>query len=364
MSDAFGSELRRLRLGHGWSLRELAKMINYSAAYLSEIERGKRPTPQVARRCDDAFGGGGTLTALADDGAPRHGRPVGCAAPADEYVAAAQESARFIRRAAAGATDALVEQFTDEVGGLAVAYLVQPPEVVFAPVAALRREILTALDRPVRPAHTRDLHLLAGRLSALLAQASVDLGHPDLAQSHARAAWTCAELAGNNPLRALVHWVSSHVAHWNGRPVQAAKLARDGRRYATQGSSLLRLASQEARAWAAAADTSAATAALRTAQEAEALLAGEERPCPELLAAARLGLVAGYLAAGDLDAVADRLPAVLDLPPQRRTVPLVGRMSKLATVLAGEPYRGSRAAADLAEPMAHFVAHPPGGHGG
>jgi transcriptional regulator with XRE-family HTH domain len=64
MTEAFGPTLRRLRLGRGHSLRELASMINYSAAYLSELERGKRPTMQVARRCDDALGGAGVLLAL------------------------------------------------------------------------------------------------------------------------------------------------------------------------------------------------------------------------------------------------------------------------------------------------------------
>jgi hypothetical protein len=384
-------------------------MINYSAAYLSEIERGKRPTAQVAQRCDEALGGTGALTALAHDTVVRHDRPVphGGAGRAliKEFSMTADESARFIRRAAGVANEELVDQLADEVRTLAARYLCDSPDVVFARVAELRREVLDMLDGHLRATLAIDLYLLAGQLTALLAHASADLAQPQAAESHARTAWICADLAGHNPLRAYVRWIQSHVAHWSGNHVKAALIAHDGRRYATQGSNLLRLASQEARAWAACADGPAVAEALRIAatareagshhdevgvfwfnpgkaayyacearlalggaenvglartdaEEAEALLTGEERPSVELVAAARLDLIAAHLAGGGLDAAVAMLPAVLDLPPQRRTVPLVERCAKVARTLAQTPFAGSPAAADARARIAHFVAHP------
>jgi len=62
----FGAELRRLRLRQGTSQAALARAVHYSKAYLCKVESGsKPPTVDLARRCDDALGTGGVLTALA-----------------------------------------------------------------------------------------------------------------------------------------------------------------------------------------------------------------------------------------------------------------------------------------------------------
>src|SRR5882724_4968614 len=52
----FGTELQRERLSHSWSLDDLAKETDISAAHLSRIENGRRPaTEAVAIACDKAF---------------------------------------------------------------------------------------------------------------------------------------------------------------------------------------------------------------------------------------------------------------------------------------------------------------------
>ncbi|MFB9519211.1 helix-turn-helix domain-containing protein [Streptomyces cremeus] len=67
-SGAFGAELRRLRAERGMSLSALARSVHYSKGYLSKIETGgKPPTCDVARRCDDVLGAGGTLLRLVPD---------------------------------------------------------------------------------------------------------------------------------------------------------------------------------------------------------------------------------------------------------------------------------------------------------
>ncbi|WP_051338269.1 helix-turn-helix domain-containing protein [Streptomyces flavidovirens] len=68
---SFGEELRRLRSERGISLTALARSIHYSKGYLSKIENGgKPPTPDVARRCDEALGAGGALVRLVADVPP------------------------------------------------------------------------------------------------------------------------------------------------------------------------------------------------------------------------------------------------------------------------------------------------------
>ncbi|MCX5207158.1 helix-turn-helix domain-containing protein [Streptomyces sp. NBC_00237] len=67
-SGTFGAELRRLRGERGMSLTALARSIHYSKGYLSKIETGgKPPTPDVARRCDEALGARGALLRLVPD---------------------------------------------------------------------------------------------------------------------------------------------------------------------------------------------------------------------------------------------------------------------------------------------------------
>ncbi|MFI1508153.1 helix-turn-helix domain-containing protein [Streptomyces sp. NPDC020597] len=64
-SCVFGEELRKRRLGAGWSLTALAAVVHYSKAQLSKVERGiKAPSRDLARLCDAALQAGGSLIAL------------------------------------------------------------------------------------------------------------------------------------------------------------------------------------------------------------------------------------------------------------------------------------------------------------
>ncbi|HTI22866.1 MAG TPA: tetratricopeptide repeat protein [Kutzneria sp.] len=62
----FGPELRRLRQQCGLSLRDLSKVIGFTPGYLSKVENGRPPSPELARACDDTLGAGGALVALAN----------------------------------------------------------------------------------------------------------------------------------------------------------------------------------------------------------------------------------------------------------------------------------------------------------
>jgi len=326
----------------------------------------------------------------------------------EEIVLAAQESARFVRRAGVAVTGEVLEQLDVDVKWLAVEYLRRPPYAVFRPLAGLRREVFELIDGHPRPEYLTDLYRVAGQLSALLAHASSDLGQPYAADSHARTAWLCADLSGDNGLRAYTRWVQSNVAYWQGEYRQAAELAHSGQRHADNGSGLLRLASQEARALAACRDEREADRALAIATDAREQVTDEARPpgvfyfapgkaayyasevrlsldgepnfrravteaeealalfaaaseqeqSAELVAAAQLDLVAAHLALGDLDAANHHAQAVLRLPAESRTVPIVARMTKVDRTLASDEYRDSTLAAHLREEIELFHAYP------
>jgi transcriptional regulator with XRE-family HTH domain len=64
-ATCFGQELRRRRLAAGLTLTALSKLVHYSKAQISKVERGlKAPSRDLARLCDSALDAGGELMAL------------------------------------------------------------------------------------------------------------------------------------------------------------------------------------------------------------------------------------------------------------------------------------------------------------
>jgi transcriptional regulator with XRE-family HTH domain len=61
----FGAELRRLRQAQVLSQEQLAGLVMHSRALIAAVELGERwPPRDVAVRCDEVLGGGGTLQRL------------------------------------------------------------------------------------------------------------------------------------------------------------------------------------------------------------------------------------------------------------------------------------------------------------
>jgi hypothetical protein len=325
----------------------------------------------------------------------------------EEIVMAAEESARFVRRAGVAVTPEVLEQLNSDVNLLAIQYRERPEYASFRPLAALRRDVFDIIDRHPRPTQLADLYRMASQLSALLAHASFGLGQPYAADSHARTALLCADLAGDETLHAFIRWVQSNVAYWRGDYRNAADLARSGQRFAGQGNDLMRLASQEARALAAMGDEREAEHALGIAtnardqttegirlpgvfyyapgvaaycaSDARLSLGGEANArlaisaahealelfaTPEgghgagNVASAQLDLVAAHLVLHDLDGANAHAQAVLQLPSEFRTVPVIGRMAKIDQALADEAFNNVTLASDLREQIALFSAYP------
>jgi hypothetical protein len=328
-----------------------------------------------------------------------------------------EESARFVRGARGAVDDDVLDQLTADVRRLAADYISRPPIAVYRPLAELRHEVFELLDQRQRPAVLAPLYGIAGRLCALLAHASGDLGHRYASETHTRTAWLCADLAEDDGLRSFVRWVQSNAAYWAGDHRRAAQVAQAGQRHATTGSSLLRLASQEARAWAAAGDareveralaTAAAAAerqaagagsgdgrddadeagvfrfdpgkaayyasevrlslggepnarlAVRDAEESLRLFADgpDEQRAPEFVAAAQLDLTGAHLALGALDGAAEQLRAVLRLPVESRTTPIIGRVASVGETLTSARFARSPVTAELVDELAVFRAYP------
>jgi transcriptional regulator with XRE-family HTH domain len=69
-STKFGEELRKRRLEAGLSLTALSRIVHYSKAQLSKVERGiKAPSRDLVRLCDAALGANGALSALVPEAA-------------------------------------------------------------------------------------------------------------------------------------------------------------------------------------------------------------------------------------------------------------------------------------------------------
>jgi hypothetical protein len=326
----------------------------------------------------------------------------------EEITMAAEESARFVRRTGVAVTPEVLEQLDADVKWLAVDYLRRPKYALFRLLARLRHDVFDMIERHPRPAYLTDLYRVAGQLSALLADASFDLGQPYAADSHARTAWLCADLAGDDTLRPYIRGGQCNVAYWRGDYRDAVELARSEQRFASGGSDLLRGASHEARALAAAGEEREAERALGIATDARGRAAEETHPAgifyfapsraacyasdarlllggeanarlavsaaeealellgaaperehsTELTAAAQLDLVAAHLALHDLDGANTHAQAVLQLPSENRTVPIIGRMAKIDQELTGAAFDNVTLASDLREQIALFSAYP------
>ncbi|GGS82010.1 nSTAND1 domain-containing NTPase [Streptomyces cinerochromogenes] len=139
-TPSFPAHLRRLRQQRGLSLADLARQTHYSKGYLSKIETGaKRPTVDVASRCDRILRADGELLALVVPPRPARtaeGNDVtGPACPYPGLSAFTTEDAgRFFGRERA--TAALVERVFGRVG--------KGPLLLVAPSGAGKSSLLNA----------------------------------------------------------------------------------------------------------------------------------------------------------------------------------------------------------------------------
>lgn len=323
-------------------------------------------------------------------------------------MAAAHESSEHAGRAeATNVGEATLEQLEADVTRIATEYVHAPPLPMFAEALRVRDRVYRLLEGRQRPADTARLHLLAGILCGLLANASTDLGHRDAAAELARAAWAYGEIIGHNGLRAWTRGMQALIEYWSERPHQAARLAQSGQRYADSATAKARLYSIEARIWARLGNLREATGGMRAADQARELGPGGDylhdeiggvfgfddakrlcytgatcihlgRADPALDAAgraidlyehrparhrsygaeslARVDAATAHLLKGSLDGAADTLEPVLTMPAAKRIAQLGQRLSTVGDRLVRPQFSGAREARDLRERISEVCA--------
>ncbi len=327
----------------------------------------------------------------------------GKSAPTDEEVImdAAGQSAEFGEWAeGTNVGETTLEQLADDVRRISRDYLNNPPLPLMLEAIRVRNRVFTLLEGRQHPEQSRQLYLTAGRLCGLLAWMASDVGRHAEADTQARTAWLCAELAGADGLHAWVRAIQSKVAYWDGRLRESAQLAGDGLRFAAPDAARVMLASLGARAWARLGAADEAHAALHTAEEEreragsdevggllgfseaqQSYMAGSahlwlKEPQEALAAADRaiwlfdaggqsvrfygaemLALVdaaAALTQSGELDGAAERLRPVLELPPEQQLDTFTSRLAELRDGLRRSRYAMSKPAVDMQRQIEEF----------
>jgi hypothetical protein len=338
-------------------------------------------------------------------------RPVAVQSDEDVVMAAARESADFAAFAeGSNVGPHTLDQLRADIERIVLTYPNRPVLPIFAEVREVRNRAFELLEGHQPPAYTRDLYLTAGLLCGILANASLDLGRLPAAETQARTAFLCAELAGHNGLRCWVRGMQSLIAYWDDRPRDAAALARDGWEYVPEaGTARVRVASLEARAQGRLQQEEAAQDALRRAEHAREQVRGPDEPGGMLsfpvarqlfyastadlwlggeqryqlaereaaeavrlfedeppeqrrlgeLCLARLDLATARLARADLEGSADQTREVMRAAARRRTEPVTRRLRQLASRIELPPYGRSPAALGIREEILSFTTPTP-----
>ncbi len=323
-------------------------------------------------------------------------------------MAAARQAGDHAGREGAGnIEEATLEQLADHARRLARAYLTGPMLPLFGELVMIRNRAYELLERTKRLSQRRDLYLVTGQLSCLLAGTSCDLGHPAAAIEQARAARTYAELIGHPSLWAYASGMLSTFFSLQGQHRRALDHARAGLAQLGTGSAAVRLHSLEALACSTLRLDDEAQLALTAATRARDEAPGDDEihdlaggmftstpakqaymaamtytnlqqpretiteaahaidlwsngPAEECagsaLAVARIDVVTAHLLGRDLDAAQEALRPVLAVPVEQRTTIVVKRLDSLERPLTTGPAGASATARDMAAQIEDFRA--------
>ncbi|MDF5751098.1 hypothetical protein [Spongiactinospora sp. TRM90649] len=285
-----------------------------------------------------------------------------------------------------------IDQLRAEIARLAQAYPRQPLPTVLFDLSEVQDVAFRLLEGRQRPDQSKEMYLLAGVVSGMLAKASHDMGDPHSALTQARASFVCADNAGHDGLRAWTRGLQSLICYWAGWPQEAARYAAGGAEFArrTSGTASVWLPAQEGRALAVLGDREGALAAIQRAKDAREAagaddlddlggimtfpgprqiyytadtltwLPGDEQradqTAAEALAAyeaadpadrafgdeagARADQALARVQMSDLDGAAEALRPVLDLPMEMRNAGIVASAMRVHDALRGPEFGG------------------------
>ncbi|WP_154402747.1 helix-turn-helix domain-containing protein [Nocardioides speluncae] len=300
--------------------------------------------------------------------------------------------------------DAGTDYLRWELSRLAVGYVHAPLSSLLRGLVGARDNIFQLLETQRRPDEMRDLYFLAGTSCLLLAHASQNIGHHGAALSQLRSAWTCADVAGHDALKAWSRGTAALFHEWSTARGSAIGLATAGQRFASSRESRIRLAAIEARAAARVGQRDQARKSIATLQalretdadaddvtelggilsfpeakqqyylgstygllgdhhlaEQYALSAAasyETGPEAERSygdeALARMDVVNARIAAGDVDGAVSASAPVLALPADRRIEQLDVATSRTQRLLASRPMSRSSTGRELGAALTEF----------
>jgi hypothetical protein len=188
-----------------------------------------------------------------------------------QVIAMSADRARdFLTRIEASNVGAeMLDQLIDDLVRLVTAARQQPLPALLNDLVDTQNRTFKFLEGRQRPKQTRDLYVLAGITSGLMAKVSHDMGASHDAMIQTRAAYACAENADHDGLRAWVRALQSGIAYWSGRLDEAVRYIQLGVEYAarSRGTIGVWLACSEARSLAALGQLAGARAALARASE-------------------------------------------------------------------------------------------------
>ncbi|GLW68917.1 hypothetical protein Kpho02_12160 [Kitasatospora phosalacinea] len=302
-------------------------------------------------------------------------------------------------------------QIQDEVRRLTVAYPKLALPTLLGDLVEVQDLTFRLLEHGrVKPLQARELYLLAGITSGMLAKASHDLGNPSAAMMQARTAFVCADNADHHAMRAWVRSLQSLISYWAGRPAEAADYADLGQAAAgnVRGTTSVWLACLSARAHALLGDGEATRAAIQHAEDTRAVAQPDDLdgfggimtfPVPRQLyyvaeatvhlgedpalgesqaeaavaayrtasegewafgdeAGAQTDLALARLARGEIDGAAEAVRPVLDLPIEQRNFGITSSAQRVYAALPSGGRRVGGVAVGLREEIEAFTATP------
>ncbi|MFG2349539.1 helix-turn-helix domain-containing protein [Streptomyces phaeochromogenes] len=422
----FGFASRLIRERAGLRQDDMAFMTGLSQSFLSMLEAGNRRLTNLDKAAR-FLQGIGTPDALLAPPFREHPDP---SVPAQvQYSGTGRESTRPAARDTPDLNDLAAEaavqslHFTDEIAktnvsdveleGLESTLTQIASDYVHAPLRRIFTDLVTTRDRlfalltgrqPL--GQTRELLLLAGTSCLLLAHASQNLGDEDAAIAQLQTAWTFAEQADHNDLRAWVKGTAALIAEWSTRRQTALDYTRQAIQLTPGGQTRIRIAAIEARAAARIGDRTAAMGALENLQRARdqsaapdaltrfgglltfpeakqeyyiggtfALLGEHQRAEQHATTAialyengpkehrsygdealARLDIVTARIMAGEIDGAGEQLQPILELPADRRIRQLGDAMQTVTRLLEEPRLARSPVAREIADATRGYQA--------
>lgn len=250
MTD-FGSELRRLLVARGMSMREAARQVPCDSGYLSKVAAGrKHPSAELAGRLDEVLSAGGELAALT----------------ATDHGGGDLDLIELARRAEiSDVGSGTLTLLQDAVDGLCRDYSREDARELSTRARSHLGYVTRLLEGRTTLAQHRELLVLAGWLAALLACARYDAGDRPAARAACRMARQFAGQAGHGEITAWSWEIAAWFALVEGRYTDTAAMAEAGMEHAGITSAGVQLTLQSARGYARMGDTRA-RAALRAGQ--------------------------------------------------------------------------------------------------